>query len=263
MRRQVNELRAAAAVVAVALTATVGWAGASWAAGDAEEPPEQHWSFDGPFGTFDQPQLRRGLQVYSEVCAACHALRYVAYRHLSDLGYDEDAITAIAAEREVEDGPDEVGDMFMRPARPSDFFVSPFANENQARAFNGGAIPPDLSMIVKARHGGRDYIYALLTGYEDHAPEGTELSPGMNYNPYFTGHQIAMFPPLSDGRVSYGDGTEATLAQMSADVTAFLTWAAEPELVDRKRIGFKVLIFLVILAGLAYATKRRIWSDLH
>ncbi|MCZ6763507.1 MAG: cytochrome c1, partial [Alphaproteobacteria bacterium] len=214
-------------------------------------------------GTFDQAQLRRGLQVYTQVCSVCHSLKFVAYRHLDALGFSGDEIKAIAAQKQVEDGPDDNGDMFMRPARPSDIFVPPYANDNQARAFNGGALPPDLSLITKARHGGPDYVRALLVGFEDPVPDDVELAAGMNYNKYFTGNQIAMFAPLFEGAVAFEDGTNATVEQMAEDVVAFLAWTAEPELVDRKRIGLKTLIFLIILAGLLYATKRKVWSDLH
>lgn len=246
-------------VAAVALSI----AGPAWPADEAHEPPEHDWSFSGVFGTFDQAQLQRGFQVYSQICVACHSLKYVAYRHLEALGYNEAEIAAIAAEAQLEDGPNDAGDMFMRAGRASDFFVSPYANDNQARAFNGGALPPDLSLITKARQGGPDYIFGLLTGFEDEAPAGVEIAPGLNYNEYFPGNLIAMFPPLRDGAVDYADGTEPTLAQTAEDVTAFLVWAAEPELVERKRMGFKVIIFLIILAGLSYATKRRVWKDLH
>jgi len=235
---------------------------ASFAAGDADEPPEHEWEFSGMFGTFDQTQLQRGFQVYQQVCASCHSLKFVAYRHLSGLGYDEAEIKAIAAQKQIEDGPNDAGDMYMRAAVASDFFVPPYANDMQARAFNGGSLPPDLSLITKARHGGPDYILGLLTGYED-PPEEVEMAAGMNYNKYFPGHQIAMFQPLFPGQVSYADGTEASVDQMAEDVVSFLVWAAEKELPDRKRIGFKVILFLLVLSGLLYATKRRVWSKLH
>ncbi len=248
-------------VFAAALSLVVS-SGTAWAAGEAHEPEPQDWSFNGFFGAFDKAQLQRGFQIYSQVCSGCHSLKFVAYRHLEGLGYNEAEIKAIAAETQVEGGPDDSGDMFMRPGVPADFITGPYDNENQARAFNGGALPPDLSLITKARHGGPDYIYALLTGYES-APESFELATGMNYNSFFLGSQIAMFSPLADGVVEYADGTPANVEQLAADVTAFLTWAGEPRLEDRKRIGFKVVIFLLILSGLLYAAKRRVWSTLH
>ncbi|MEK9660883.1 MAG: cytochrome c1 [Alphaproteobacteria bacterium] len=233
------------------------------AAGKKEHAPEQDWSFEGPIGHYDLPSLQRGLQVYLEVCAGCHSLKYVAYRDLAAIGYGEDEIKAIAARYEVADGPDDAGDMFQRPARPSDRFVSPFANEQQARASNGGALPPDLSLQAKAHLQGPDYIYALLTGYKE-APADVKMNEGMQYNPYFAGGQIAMPAPLSDGSVAYNDGQpEATVDQMAWDVSNFLMWAAEPKLEMRKRIGWKVVLFVVILAALLYAAKRKMWADVH
>lgn len=255
MRAITKTLFAAACVFAVS-------SGAAGAADEAHEPEAQDWSFNGFFGAFDQAQLQRGFQIYSEVCSSCHSLKYVAYRHLEALGYNEAELKAIAAEVQVEGGPDDNGDMYMRPGVPADFFVAPYANDNQARAFNGGALPPDLSLITKARHGGPDYVFALLTGFEE-APESFDLGSGMNYNGFFPGAQIAMFPPLAEGIVEYADGSPATVEQMAADVTAFLTWAGEPRLEERKRLGFKVVIFLLILSGLLYAAKRRVWSTLH
>ncbi|MEQ8164770.1 MAG: cytochrome c1 [Alphaproteobacteria bacterium] len=232
------------------------------AAGDAKTPADHDWSFEGIFGTFERASAQRGLQVYLEVCAACHALEHLHYRNLADLGYSEAEIKAIAANWEVEDGPNEDGEMFTRPARPSDPFARPFPNDAAARAANNGALPVDLSVVVKARAHGADYIHALLTGYEE-APEGFDLLEGTYYNPYFEGRQIAMIPPLMEGLVEYGDGTEATVEQMSRDVTLFLAWAAEPELEERKALGIKVMLFLLVLAGLLYAVKRRIWADIH
>lgn len=223
------------------------------------------WSFSGPFGMFDRSALRRGLQVYQEVCASCHSLKFVAYRNLADEGgpeLSETEVKAIAADYEVVDGPDSEGDMFDRPAEPKDRFVSPFENEQAARASNGGAFPPDLSLMTKARKNGPDHIYSILTGYQDE-PDGFELNEGMNYNPYFPDSQIAMAQPLFEDQVEYEDGTPATVEQMSADVVTFLHWAAEPKMEERKRLGFKVLIFLVIFAGLLYAVYQRVWEDQH
>lgn len=233
------------------------------AAGNAPKPPKQDWSWSGPFGTFDRAALRRGLQVYAEVCGGCHGVKLVAYRNLMDIGFSEDEVKAFAAEYEVEDGPDDEGEMFTREAKPSDRFVEPFANDNAARASNNGALPPDLSLMTKARIGGADYVYALMVGYQDEAPEGFELMEGMSYNTYFPGHQIAMAPPIDDDAVEYADGTEATKEQISRDIVTFLAWTAEPEMEERKRLGIKVLIFLLVLTGMLYALKRKVWADLH
>ena len=231
----------------------------------AEGPalPALSWSFQGMFGTYDRAALRRGFQVYTEVCASCHSLRLLSYRHLGSVGFSEDEVKAIAAEIEVEDGPDDEGEMFTRPGKPSDRFASPFANEMAARASNNGALPPDLSLMVKARKGGPDYLHGLLTGYAEEPPDGVDVMEGMNYNKYFPGQQIAMAPPLADGAVEYADGTEATLDRHARDVVTFLAWAASPELEERKRLGVKVLLFLIVLTAMLYALKRQIWSDLH
>jgi ubiquinol-cytochrome c reductase cytochrome c1 subunit len=230
---------------------------------EVSQIPSEEWSFAGLFGTFDRAQMQRGYQVYKEVCHSCHGLRYIAFRNLQQLGFTPDQVAAIAAEFEVQDGPNDDGDMFMRPAKAADRIPSPFPNDQAARVANNGALPPDLSLIVDARAGGADYILALLVGYRDPPPEGFQLSEGMYYNEYFTGHQIAMPPPLSDGRVEYADGTEATLDQQARDVTAFLAWASEPNLEERKRMGVSVLLFLIVLTGMLYALKRQVWSDVH
>ena len=235
------------------------------AAGDAKHPAAIDWSFNGLFGTYDRNALRRGYQVYVEVCAACHSMNQIAFRNLSQPGgpeFSEAEVKALAKQYIVEDGPDDYGDMFERDALPKDKFPSPYPNENAARAANGGAYPPDLSLITKARGGGPDYIHALLSGYED-APEGVEMRAGLYYNPYMPGGKIAMPIPLMDELVEYSDGTEATVEQMSLDVTHFLNWAAEPELEQRKRTGFMVLIYLTIFAGLMYFSMRKIWADQH
>ena len=235
------------------------------AAGDAKHPEAIEWSFNGPFGTYDRNALRRGFQVYKEVCASCHGLGQLSFRNLSQPGgpeFSEAEVKAIAAEYMVEDGPDDYGDMFERAALPRDRFIEPYPNENAGRASNGGAYPPDLSLITKARQGGPDYIYALLAGYEE-APEGMEMRAGLYYNPYMAGSKIAMPAPLLEDIVEYGDGTPASVQQMSADVTHFLNWAAEPELEQRKRIGVMVMIYLTIFAGLMYFSMRRIWADQH
>lgn len=236
-------------------------AGPARAAG-TPKPPAQAWSFDGIFGTFDRAALRRGLIVYRQVCSACHSLNLVAYRHLAGVDFSGDEIKAIAASVEVTDGPNDQGEMFQRPGRPSDKFKAPFANENAARAANNGAYPPDLSLMIKARKGGANYVHALLTGYKD-PPAGFQLLEGTFYNAYFPGQQIAMAAPLSEGSVDYPDGTKASVEQMAKDVATFLAWTAEPELEARKRLGLKVLLFLLVLTGMLYALKRMIWSDLH
>ncbi len=247
---------------AAAILASVAMAGSALAAGETPKPPSQHWSFSGMFGTYDRAALQRGFQVYKEVCSACHSARLLSYRNLAALGFSEDEVKAIAAGYEVTDGPNDQGEMFKRPARPSDRFVSPFPNEEAARAANNGANPPDLSLITKARVGGADYLYALLTGYAT-PPAGVTVPPGMNYNTYFPGHMIAMAAPLSDGAVTYADNTKATPAQMAHDVSTFLTWAAEPEMEARKRTGIKVILFLIVLSGLLYAVKRKVWKGIH
>ncbi len=234
-------------------------------AADAAEVPtpiSRDWAHHGIFGSFDRASLQRGLQVYQGVCAGCHGLKFVAFRNLEALGYSEDEVGAIAADYFVTDGPDDFGDMFEREAAPFDRWPSPFANEQAARAANGGAYPLDLSLITKARAGGPDYVYSLLVGYVD-PPPGVELMPGMNWNDYFAGHQIAMAQPLWPDMVDYQDGTEATISQMAADVTQFLNWAADPHLEARKQMGVKVILFLIVLSIIFYAYKRRIWRDVE
>lgn len=229
---------------------------------EAPRPAKQYWSYAGVFGTFDRAALQRGFQVYKEVCSACHSLNQVYYRNLAALGFSDAEIKAIAAEYTVMDGPNDQGEMFERPARPSDRFKSPFPNDEAARNANNGALPPDLSLIVKARHGGPDYIYGLLTSYGN-PPPGMNMPAGMNYNALFPGHMIAMPPPLSEGAVTFADNTPATVSQMAHDVTTFLAWAAEPETEERKRIGLKVMLFLVLMTGVFYALKRKVWAEVH
>jgi len=234
----------------------------AWAAGEAVPLKHVDWHHGGVFGTFDRAEVQRGLQVYKEVCASCHGLKYVAFRALESVGLSEAQVKAFAAGYTVQDGPNDSGDMFERPGRASDKFPSPFPNEKAARAANGGAYPPDLSLLIKARAGAENYMYSLLTGYKP-APAGFQLGQGMNYNEFFPGHQIAMPQPLNDGQVTYADGTNASVDQMAKDVTAFLAWAAEPNLEDRKRLGIKVILFLIVLSGLFYAAKRKVWADVH
>lgn len=231
------------------------------AAGPAIDIPQQDWAFNGVFGTIDIPSAQRGLQVYLQVCSSCHGLEQLAYRNLGQIGYSEDEVKAIASQYFVVDGPDDNGEMFERAAIPSDKFVSPFANEQEARAINNGAYPPDLSLIIKARADGANYLYALLTGYQEEAPEGFDLMPGMYYNDYYSGHQIAMAQPLYDDFVEYTDGTQATVSQMAKDLTYFMMFAAEPSHDQRKQMGIKVFLFLLVFTGLAYASMKKIWAD--
>ncbi len=247
------------------LAAAIVFAGLQAGAAQAAEGaalPARDWSFTGIFGKFDTGAMQRGFQVYQEVCSGCHSLRLIAFRNLEALGFDEDEIKAIAAEYTVEDGPDEEGEMFERPALPSDRIPSPFANAKAAAAANNGAVPPDLSLMTKARDGGADDVHALLTGYTD-PPDGIDLLDVQSYNLYFPGNVTAMAPPLFEDAVEYGDGTPATVEQMATDVTSFLAWAAEPEMEERKRMGIKVILFLLVLTGLLYAVKRKVWADLH
>ena len=224
--------------------------------------PSQEWSFNGPFGTFNRGELQRGFQVYKEVCATCHSLNFISFRNLTDLGFNENEVKAIAAEFQVEDGPNNEGEMFERVAIPSDMWPAPYPNDNAARASNNGALPPDLSLMVDARAGGADYLYALLSGYHE-IPQGKEVGEGMYYNAYYPGNQIAMPSPLVDDGVEYADGTRATLVQQARDVTAFLAWATEPNMEQRKRMGVMVIIFLLVMTVLFYYSKKKIWSDVY
>ncbi len=242
------------------------------------KPHNLDWSFAGPFGHYDKGQLQRGLKVYAEVCSACHSMNLVSFRTLEGLGYSEAQVKAFAATHEVQDGPNDDGEMFTRKAVPSDHFPSPFPNAQAAAAANGGAAPPDFSLIAKARgvtrgfpqfvfdiftqyqEGGPDYIYSLLTGYQE-PPAGVEVAPGTHYNPYFAAAaSLAMAPPLSDGQVTYDDGAPQTLDQYAKDVSAFLMFAAEPHLEDRKRTGFMVMVFLAIFTILIYLTKKSVYA---
>ena len=223
------------------------------------------WSFKGLFGKFDRGALQRGYQVYSEVCSSCHSMKYVSYRNLAEKGgpeFTEAQAKVIAASFEVTDGPNADGEMFTRPGKLSDKFVMPYENVKAAQAANGGAYPPDMSVLVKARGGGANYIYSLLQGYED-PPYGVTLDEGVHYNKYMYGNKIKMANPLSDGLVEYADGTNASLEQMSKDVTTFLMWAAEPHLEARHQMGFKAIVYLIILTVLVYFSMKRIWSRIE
>ncbi|WP_346910056.1 cytochrome c1 [uncultured Roseibium sp.] len=277
MSTMIKMVRAFAAVAVVATAAP------ALAAGDAPHIARQQWSFSGPFGTFDRAQLQRGFKIYKEVCSACHGMRLVAFRNLAEEGgpsFTEEQAKAIAAEYTVTDGPNDDGDMYDRPATLADRFPSPFPNEQAARASNGGAYPPDFSLLAKARAAhrgfpwfvfdaftqyqeqGPDYIYALLTGYEEEAPEGVTIPEGSYYNHAFLGGtSIGMAPPLSEELVEYTDGTPMTVDQYAHDVAAFMMWAAEPHLEARKKTGFRVMIFLIVFAGLLYFTKKTLWRN--
>ncbi len=223
------------------------------------------WSFKGLFGKFDRGALQRGYQVYTEVCSSCHSMKYLSYRNLAEKGGPEFSIAeakAIAASFEVTDGPNDDGEMFTRPGKLSDKFVMPYDNVKAAQAANGGAYPPDMSVLAKARGGGVDYIYSLLQGYED-PPVGMKLDDGVYYNKYMYGNKIKMANQLSDGLVEYGDGTTASVEQMSKDVTTFLMWAAEPHLESRHQMGFKAIVYLIILTILVYFSMKKIWSRIE
>ncbi len=226
------------------------------------DPIKVNWSFKGLTGKFDRPSLQRGFQVYKEVCASCHSMQYLSYRNLGEPGgpeFSEAEVKAIASSIEIEDGPDSQGEMFTRPGRPSDKFKSPYPNVNASIAANGGAYPPDMSVLVKARPGGSNYIYSVLVGYEE-PPSNITLEDGVYYNKYMIGNKIKMSAPLSEGIVEYSDGTEATVDQMAKDVTTFLSWAAEPELEERHKTGVKVVIYLILLTILVYLSMKKIWS---
>ena len=234
----------------------------SLGAGSSGELLKVDWSFKGLTGKFDRASLQRGFQVYKEVCSSCHSMQYLSYRNLGEPGgpeFSKQEVKAIASSIEIEDGPDSQGEMFTRPGRPSDKFKSPYPNVNASIVANGGASPPDMSVLVKARPGGSNYIYSVLMGYED-SPTGTTLDEGVYYNKYMIGNKIKMSAPLIEDIVEYTDGTQATVEQMSKDVTTFLTWAAEPELEERHRTGVKVVIYLILLTTLVYLSMKKIWS---
>ena len=223
---------------------------------------ETNWTFSGLFGTFDRASLQRGYQVYTEVCSGCHSVQYLSYRNLTEKGgpeFSAEEAKLMASQFEVEDGPNSDGEMFMRPARLSDKFVKPYPNIESSTAANGGAYPPDMSVLAKARAGGADYIYSLLLGYED-APEGFELDDGVYYNKYMPGNKIKMSEPVSEGIVEYADGTASSKEQVAKDVTAFLVWASEPHLEAQHRMGFKTIVYLIILITLVYMSKQKVWS---
>ena len=227
-----------------------------------KEMPKHKWSFNGVTGTFDRAALQRGYKVYREVCSGCHSMRLLYYRDLIDIGFSEAQVKVISSDYTVLDGPNDEGEMFEREARPADNFVNPYLNDNEARANNNGAYPPDLSVITKARKYGVDYIYNLLLGYNE-PPEGVAVGDGMYYNEWMPGNQIAMPAPISDGSVDYDDGTDNNAKQLSEDVVTFLKWAAEPEMEVRKNMGIKVILFFMIFGLIVYLAKNRLWRDVH
>ncbi|MFO1248518.1 MAG: cytochrome c1 [Alphaproteobacteria bacterium] len=236
-------------------------------------PKDVEFEFQGPFGTYDRGALQRGFQVYKEVCAACHAAQHLAFHNLNEPGgpeFTEAQAKALAAAVKVPAEPndkgettDDKGTPLMRSATLADHFPPPYPNENAARANNGGALPPDLSMIVKAREGGPEYVYSILTGFHEKMPAGFKVTANKYFNPYFEGWNISMPPPLKDNTVSYSDGTKATVEQQAHDVVTFLAWASEPKMEERKRFGFGAMVFLIMLAGVLFAAYRKLWKDQH
>ena len=279
-------LRKLSVIAAVAGLLTAGLAGPALAAGHPLEPKDVHWSFEGPFGKFDKAQLQRGYKVYREVCSACHAMEQMYFRNLGQKGgpfydpkypnpNDNPYVKSLAKDIQVADIDADTGDVIQRPAGPADKFPHPFPNEPAARASNGGALPPDLSVITKAREGGPAYIYSILTGYQN-PPPGLTLTPAQHYNPYFPGDltsswhgtgkvppggAIGMPPPLAPGKVTFDDGKPSTIAQQGKDVVAFLSWASEPKMEERKQFGLGAMIYLLIFCGLLYASYRKIWKN--
>jgi ubiquinol-cytochrome c reductase cytochrome b/c1 subunit len=271
-------------VIALALAGSLLVGSMQSARAEDDTPPSQKWSFSGPFGKYDRGALQRGLKIYKEVCSNCHSLSYIAFRNLADPGgpgYSAAQAAAFASDYKIKDGPNDQGDMFDRPGRPADYFPPPFPNEQAARAANGGGLPPDLSLIAKARsyergfpqfifdfftqfqEQGPNYIVAILTGFEDKPPAGVNIPQGSYYNKYFPGHAIKMPKPLSDGQVTFDDGSPTTVQQYSHDVATFLMWAAEPQMEARKHLGLQVFVFLIIFAGLMYFTKKKVWAEAH
>jgi cytochrome c1 len=285
------------ALAAVVLAAGVGVSAPAHAAGGAKHPHAQDWSWNGPFGTFDRSSLQRGFLVYKQVCSTCHGMRMLTYRNLGEQGgpfqavahkdwqkegeepklgepghgkyivnaIDNPWVKALAAGYEVSEIDNATGDTVTRKARPSDNFVYPYANEAQGKAANGGSYPPDLSVITKARHGGADYVYALLTGYGKEPPPGTEIVEGKHYNPYFKGGYIGMADQLSPiveaGAITFEDGTQVTKQQLAKDVVTFLQWASDPKQEQRKSMGLQVMAYLLLLSGLLYLAYRQVWRD--
>ncbi len=248
-------------LVTLGLSAVCIIMGASaFAAGGDVKITKRDWTFSGPFGYYDKAQLQRGFQIYKESCSGCHGLDFIAFRNLAALGYNSDEVKAIAAEYEVEAVPNEDGEVLMRTAVPADHFPNPFANENAARAANGGAYPPDLSLMIKARSDGANYVYSLLTGYAD-APAAADVPEGMYYNETYSGNLIAMPQPLYGDDVTFANGEDTSIKALSADVTAFLAWTSEPEMEARKKIGIAAMIFLFVMCFVSYGSMRYIWAN--
>ncbi len=251
--------RATTAIVVGLAAAVAAWS-APVSAAEQIELPSYEWSHYGPFGTIDQAAAQRGFQVYQQVCQSCHGMELFYFRNLAGIGFTEEQIEIVASEYFIQDGYDDFGDPIEREGRASDSFPDPFPNDAAAAAANGGVVPPDLSVMIKARPSGEDYMTALLMGYEDEPPEGFDLTLGKYYNKYFPGHQISMPQMLYDDMVMYEDGTESTALQNAKDVTIFLAYTAEPHHDERKQLGMRVMLFLIVFAGLMYATKRQLWS---
>jgi len=253
----------------------VSLGGAAFGADSSAALPVQHaqWSFDGPTGTYDRGALQRGFKIYKEVCSACHSLNLVAFHDLAGPGgpgFNEAQAKAIAAGYKIPAEPNDKGELYdangnrlTRSGVLADYFPAPFPNEGAARTALGGALPPDLSLIEKARAGGADYVYSILTGFGHSPPKGFKVQDGKYYNPYFTGRNISMPPPLAAGSVSFTDGTKSSVTQEAHDIVTFLAWASEPKLEERHRVGFEVMAFLALLAGLLFLTYRKIWKDEH
>ena len=276
-------MRTARNIFAAVAIGVLALAGAAANAAESDVPPMLKWSFAGPFGLYDEAQLQRGFKVYHEVCQNCHGINLLAFRNFADPGgpgFSKAQAEAIAAQYQVTDGPNDQGEMVQRAGRLADYIPPPFPNEQAARA-RYNAVPPDFSTIAKARgiergfpwfildmftqyqEGGVDYIAAYVSGYEDNPPAGVTLPAGAYFNKYFPGHATSMPKPLVDGQVDYTDGTPATVAQYAKDVAAFLMWVAEPHMEARKRLGFQAMIFMIVLAGLLYFTKKKVWSSVH
>lgn len=247
--------------IVLAAAAALAFSSAAFAATEGPELMTKKWSFEGPTGKFDKLQLQRGLQVYREVCASCHSLKYIAFRNLTALGYSDEQVKALAAEYEYPTIDDEGSDV-TRKGTAADHFPNPYPNDNFARASNNGALPPDLSLMSKARVGGPNYVYSLMQGYED-PPPGVEVLAGMSYNKFFPGHQIGMPKQINDDQVTFADGTKASAEQISADISAFLHWTAEPKLEARHTTGFRVMIYVLIFTILAFLLKKKIWARLE
>jgi cytochrome c1 len=266
-------MRIALPLVLIAALAVPAFADDAANTTDPLPPKAQSFSFEGPFGLYDRAGLQRGYQVYKEVCSACHSLNRVAFHTLSDQGgpgFSAAQVKALAAQAKIPADPNDRGELYnssgerlTRPGIPADHFPAPFANEQAARAANNGAAPPDLSVIVKAREGGAAYVYSILTGFGQKPPAGFKVLANKYYNPYFQGRNISMPPPLTDGAVTYTDGTNASVDQEARDVVTFLSWTADTKMEERKRMGFEVIAFLIVLAGLLYLSYRRVWRDMH